>query len=311
MRYIEIAGLQRGVSQLILGTDYFRPEILDKIAPIMDEFVKLGGNTFDTAEIYSGGESEKALGQWLKERGNRDSINVWTKGAHPHGNSGPRVTREAIDRDIQVSLDRLALDYVDMYALHRDNPDVPVGPIIEALNEQIEKGRTLAIGCSNWTPERIQEANDYAASHGLVGFSFSSPNLSLGRVNEPYWAGCVSIDDEGIRWHEKTGLPLLSWSSQGRGFFSGRFTPDVRDNSDIVRVFYNEGNWERLRRAKELGEKKGMSTVQIALAYVLNQSFPTCALIGPANIEELHSSYEGAQLTLTEEEKRWLDLSAE
>jgi aryl-alcohol dehydrogenase-like predicted oxidoreductase len=277
----------------------------------MDEFVAIGGNTFDTAECYGGGNAEKALGLWLKDRKNRDDLNIWTKGAHPHGNSGPRVNPEAIREDIQVSLERLQLDYVDLYALHRDDETVPVGPIIEVLNEQIEKGLTLAIGASNWTHQRIQEANEYASAHGLVGFTFSSPNLSLARVNEAYWKGCISADEETIRWHTEAQFPLFSWSAQARGFFSGRFSPDVRDNADIVRVFYNDGNWERLRRAEQLGKEKGMTITQIALAYVVNQPFSTCALIGPANNDELHSSHQGADLKLTPNEMAWLDLSEE
>ncbi|WP_199614301.1 aldo/keto reductase [Paenibacillus alkalitolerans] len=310
MKYIQIPGLERDVSRLILGTDYYKPEILDRIGPIMDAFVSIGGNTIDTAEIYGGGESEKALGMWLRESKNRNVVNVWTKGAHPHGNSGPRVYPQAIREDISVSLDRLQLEYVDLYALHRDDPGVPVGPIVEVLNELIESGLVRAIGVSNWTHQRIQEANDYAKDHGLVGFSFSSPNLSLARANEPFWTGCISVDDEAIRWHTQSQLPLLSWSAQARGFFSGRFRPDVRDDANIVRVFYSDDNWERLRRAEQLAKEKGMTTIQIALAYVLNQPFPTCALIGPGNLDELHSSHQGSQLVLTPEEMGWLDLSS-
>lgn len=306
MKTISLPGLKRDVSRLILGTDYFKPDIMDRIAPIMDEYVALGGNTFDTAKIYAGGESEKAIGQWIRERNNRESVNVWTKGAH-HDASGPRVNRQAIYDDLMISLERLQLDYVDLYALHRDDPEVEVGPIVEALNEHIEAGRMLAIGASNWSWQRLQEANAYAASHGLIGFSFSSPNFSLARANEPFWSGCVSVDDETWAWHRETKMPLLSWSSQARGFFSGRFTPEDRSNADLVRVFYSDDNWARQRRAIELAERKGVTGIQIALAYVLNQPFPTCALIGPGNTEELRSCREASDLRLTEEEIAWLE----
>ncbi len=303
---IDLPGVSRGVSRLILGTDYYAPEIMERIAPIMDEFVAIGGNTFDTGRIYGGGKSEAALGQWIRERGNRDRVNVWTKGAH-HDADGPRVNKAAIDDDMERSLEALQLDFVDLYALHRDDPDVEVGPILEALNAHIEAGRAKAIGASNWSYQRLQEANDYAAAHGLVGFSFSSPNFSLARANEPFWKGCVSVDDETWAWHRDTQLPLLSWSSQARGFFSGRFTPDNRENADLVRVFYSDDNWARQRRASELAAEKGVTTIQIALAYVLNQPFPTCALIGPANLDELHSCRDASFLTLTEEEIRRLE----
>src|SRR5690606_13555975 len=119
----------------------------------------------------------------------------------------PRVNKAAIDEDLERSLEALQVEYVDMYALHRDDPNVEVGVILEALNAHIESGKVRAIGASNWTFRRLQEANDYAAAHGLVGFSFSSPNFSLARAKEPYWAGCVSVDEETWAWHLGSKLP--------------------------------------------------------------------------------------------------------
>jgi len=102
---------------------------------------------------------------------------------------------------------------------------------------------------------------------------------------------------------------LLSWSSQARGFFTGRFSPEVRDNADIVRVFYNDANWERLRRAEQLAAEKQVTAIQVALAYVMNQPFPTCALIGAQNLQELQSCEAGAQIKLSRAELDWLDLT--
>lgn len=307
MDYIQIEGAGKPVSRLIKGTDYFKHDTYEKAAANLNAFLEIGGNTVDTAHIYCGGESEIVLGQYMQEHNNRDSIVILTKGAH-HDQNGPRVNAEAIRSDLLTSLERLQTSFVELYALHRDDESVPVAVILEALNEHVEAGRIGAIGASNWSWQRLQEANDYAASHGLTGFTFSSPNLSLAKANEPFWAGCVSADQQTLDWHEQTRLPLLSWSSQARGFFTGRFTPEVRDNADLVRVFYSDGNWERLRRAGELAEQKQTTTIQIALAYVLNQPFPTCALIGAQNREELLSCDEGARITLTRQEMEWLDL---
>lgn len=309
MDYITIPGAGKPVSRLIKGSDYFRFDTYEKAVANMDAFLAIGGNTIDTAYIYCRGESEAVIGRYMEEKKNREQMVILTKGAH-HDANGPRVNKEAIKRDLFESLERLRTDHVELYALHRDDPDVPVGLIIEALNEHIEAGRIGAIGGSNWTWQRLQEANEYAAKHGLIGFTFSSPNLSLAKANEPYWPGCVSADAETLAWHESVQLPLLSWSSQARGFFTGRFSPEVRDNSDLVRVFYSEANWERLRRAEQLAQKKGVTAIQIALAYVLNQPFPTCALIGAQNPDELHSCDEGARIRLTREEVEWLDLIA-
>ncbi|MDQ0901351.1 MULTISPECIES: aldo/keto reductase [unclassified Paenibacillus] len=309
MKHIQIKGLDKPVSKLIMGSDFFRLDNGQEVSEILGHYLSIGGNTIDTAFIYCGGQSEQALGIWLDEMGNRDDINIFTKGAH-HDASGPRVNAEAIRSDLFTSLERLHTDYIDLYALHRDDPSTPVGVILEALNEHVEAGRIRAFGGSNWTHERLQEAADYAEQHGLIGFSFSSPNLSLAKANEPFWAGCVSTDEQALRWHEAKQFPLLSWSSQARGFFTGRFTPENRENADLVRVFYSDENWTRLRRAEQLAQEKGVSAIQIALAYVLSQPFPACALIGPRSEAEMLSCRDGAQLVLSAQELAWLDLTA-
>lgn len=310
MKTISIKGLHKPVSVLMKGSDYFYHDNYEKAAANLDAYFASGGNSIDTAHIYCGGQSEEVIGRYMQERGNRDEWVILTKGAH-HNQDGPRVTASDIRSDITTSFEKLQTDFIDLYALHRDDPAIPVGEIVEALNEYVSAGSVGAIGVSNWTWQRIQAANEYAAANGLAGFSFSSPNLSLAKPNEPFWTGCVSADAETCAWHEAEQLPLLSWSSQARGFFTGRFTPEIRDNADLVRVFYNDDNWERLERAKQLGACKGVSAIQIALAYVLNQPFPTCALIGAQSSEELRSCEEGALIELSSEELKWLDLSTD
>lgn len=314
MKYITVQGtaagntVEKACSQLIMGSgDFLRPDNMEQVGRMLDAFLQVGGNTFDTAHQYIG--SEVALGKWMAQRGNRSKVNILTKGAHhDDGEPGPRVNPRAIAHDLMESLERLQTDYVDLYALHRDDTSVEVGPIMEALNEHIAAGRIHAIGASNWTHGRIQEANEYAAAHGLIGFTFNSPNLSLAKCRVPRWAGCVSADQAACDWHTANQMPLLSWSSQAGGFFSGRFSPEKRDNEEMVQVYYTPENWERYRRTQLLAELKKVTPIQIALAFVLNQPFPTAALIGPETEQELLSSVEGAEIRLTEEEIRWLDL---
>lgn len=310
MEYIQIEGSPKQVSRLMKGSDYFYNDSYEKAATNLDAFLAIGGNSIDTAHIYCGGESEEVIGRYMQERGNREQLVILTKGAH-HDHTGSRVSKEAIAHDLEISLKRLQTDYIDLYALHRDDPAVPAAEVIDILNEHVKAGTVRAIGVSNWTWQRIKEANEYAAANGLVGFTFSSPNLSLAKAKEPFWHGCVSADEETCAWHEEEQFPLLSWSSQARGFFTGRFTPEVRDNEDLVRVFYSDENWERLARAKQLATEKNVTAIQIALAYVLNQPFPTCALIGAQSAEELHSCDAGSLITLTKEEMDWLDLAVQ
>lgn len=309
MKYGQIAGLEMPVSRLVMGSMVCTTDDMPLTRELLDAYVAAGGNCLDTAHVYGGGKSERAIGQWMAERGNRDKIIVLDKGAHPYWTE-PRVNPECIRQDITESLERLQTDTIDLYLLHRDDPNVPVGPIVECLNAEKEAGRIRAFGGSNWTPQRLEAANAYARSHGLTPFAASSPHLSLAAINEAMWSGCLALDAEGRAWHEATQFPLFPWSAQANGFFTGRFAPDDISNKDVARVYYNEGNWERLRRARELAAKKHVTANQIALAYVLNQPFPVFALIGPRSTAELMDSLPAMNITLTQEERRWLNLES-
>ena len=172
MRYDEVRGVGKRVSRLVQGTIMLRSEELEPGLELLDAVYGLGCNSFDTAHVYGGGEGERVLGQWIESRGVRDEVVILTKGAH-HNADRRRVTPFDIASDLHDSLARLRTDYVDLYLLHRDDPSVPVGPIVEALNEHLTAGRIRAFGGSNWSAERIRKANEYAKAHGLVPFSAS------------------------------------------------------------------------------------------------------------------------------------------
>ncbi|MBC2002532.1 aldo/keto reductase [Listeria booriae] len=296
-------------SQLVMGSgDFLRVDNMEDAGAVLDRYFELGGNTFDTARHYR--HSEKAIGEWMESRKNRDDVVIQTKGCHPIREmpNVPRVSPDAIADDISLSLEMLRTDHVELFALHRDDPTVPVGAIMEALHREVESGRVYAIGASNWELDRIMEANDYAIQHNLTTFDFNSPNLSLAKVNRPRWENCVSADARMIAWHELSSLPLFSWSSQAGGFFSGRFQPDNVVDEEMVEVYYSDANWERYHRAQILAKEKHVTPIQISLSYVLNQKFPTAAVIGPENVEELMSSVAATQIVLTEDEVEWLDL---
>jgi aryl-alcohol dehydrogenase-like predicted oxidoreductase len=183
------------------------------------------------------------------------------------------------------------------------------------LNEHKRAGRLRAFGGSNWSTARLDAANAYARQHGLAGFAGSSPNLSLAAWNEPMWPGCLAASDpESRAWYTRTQLPLFAWSSQATGFFSGRYAREDRNIpgiGPIVSTWFNEGNFERLERARQLAVHKGVTSNQIALAYVLCQPFPTFALIGPQTIDELADSLVALDIALTPQEMRWLNLEEE
>jgi aryl-alcohol dehydrogenase-like predicted oxidoreductase len=273
-------------------------------AVMFDDFFEHGGTCFDTAYIYASGTCEKILGQWIKNRTIREQVVVLDKGAHT-----PNCTPEKLSSQLLESLTRLQTEYVDIYMLHRDNTDVPVGEFISVLNEHKAAGRMRVFGASNWSIERVDAANAWAAEHGLTGFSAISNNFSLARMVDPVWKGSISTSDADSRaWLTKTQLALMPWSSQARGFFTGRARPDDFSDPELVRSWYSEDNFRRLERANELAKKRGVLPINIALAYVLCQPFPTFPLIGPRMLTETHSSLPGLDITLTPEELRWLNL---
>lgn len=308
MKRIKIPGVEQEISQLILGTMMYSPGDYDHSTKMLDTFFETGGNTLDTAHIYGGGNSEKLIGLWMKERGNREDVYLIDKGGHPQGGNPNRVSPEFIKQDLNDNLTRLDTDYIDLYMLHRDDQNMPVSTIMDYLNEEINAGRIRAIAASNWEPHRIDEANAYASENNLSGFVAASNNISLAVPMEPMWGGCVNVDADARRWHIESQFPLMPWSSQARGFFSGAFTPENRDNGDMVRVYYNDDNFERLARAKEFGKKRGFSPIQVSLAYCVQLPFPIFPIVGPANLEEMASSLGALNLELSDNEMQWLNL---
>jgi 1-deoxyxylulose-5-phosphate synthase len=278
-RYFEL--LDRDVSRLVLGTMLLTDSGFD----VLDEYVRLGGNAIDTARVYGDGDAERALGAWLAQRpGVREQLVIVSKGAHPDGDRR-RVTPSEIERDLRASVELLG-GPIDLYLLHRDDPSVPVGTIIESLVSLREAGLLRAYGTSNWTTARIDEANAWAAGAGLDGFCVSSQHLSLAVQNEEQWADTRSANDPAIHaWHERTQTPLLAWSVQARGYFFGRSGPEV------MRVYDNEINRSRRQRASELGERLGRTCAQVALAWVLRQPFPVYAAFGANTVDQVREAF--------------------
>jgi 1-deoxyxylulose-5-phosphate synthase len=295
--YRRFEPLDRPVSRLVLGTLLVDEDVLD-------EWVRLGGNSIDTARVYDDGGAERALGAWLARRPEvKDELVLISKGAHPAG-TRRRVTRDDIADDLHASLEALGRP-IDVYMLHRDDTSLPVGPIVEALNEQLRAGHIRSLGASNWTCERIDEANAYAAANGLEGFTCNSPHLSLAIQNEEHWDDTRSArDPDTFAWHERTQMPLFAWSAQARGFFAGH------ESESVDRVYDNADNRERRARAETLARRLGATANQVALAWVLAQPFPVYAVVGARTVEQLREAVGALSLELGEDDLRRLDLRA-
>jgi predicted dehydrogenase/aryl-alcohol dehydrogenase-like predicted oxidoreductase len=302
MKYGSIAGVEKPISRLVMGVD--NQTSWPHASVMFDDFFEQGGTCFDTAYIYASGACEKMLGHWVKNRGIREQVVLLDKGAHT-----PHCNPQALSKQLEESLTRLQTDYVDIYMLHRDNPDIPVGEFITVLNEHKLAGRMRIFGASNWSIERVEEANRWAAEHGMSGFSVMSNNFSLARMIDPVWAGCISASDARSRaWFTEHQMPLMPWSSQARGFFTGRANPNDHSDAELVRCWYSEDNFRRLERVNAMAKERGVLPINIALAYVLCQPFPTFPLIGPRLLSETRTSFPGLDIQLTPQEVRWLNL---
>jgi predicted dehydrogenase/aryl-alcohol dehydrogenase-like predicted oxidoreductase len=294
-----IDGLDKRVSRLVMGagSDPARTAVL------WDAFFERGGNAFDTSFWYGRGATDKLLGTWIDSRGVRKQTVIIAKGAHT-----PGCYPEELTRQLFASLESLKTDFAEIYFMHRDNEDIPVGEFVDVLNEHYDKGRIRVFGGSNWTIARLEAAREYAKKNGKVPMSALSNNFSLARMVNPVWAGCIAASDpESRAWLEKNQVPQFSWSSQARGFFV-RGNPNQRTDAELVHSWYSDDNFERLRRACELGTRFGVSANNVALAYVLCQPFPSFCLIGPQSLEELRTTLPALQLSLSESERRWLNL---
>lgn len=316
MEYGSIPGLDKPVSRLVQGTAMIGADNADWGFELLDTIFEQGCTTIDTAHGYGQGANERTVGRWINSRGIREQLVIIGKGAH-HSVDRRRVTPFDITSDLFDSLARFKIDNIDLYLLHRDDPAVPVGPIIEVLNEHLQAGHIRAFGASNWSHTRIQEANNYAKNQGLVPFIASSPNFSLAnQVKEP-WENCISISGNKAarNWYEHENMPLFAWSSLAGGFFSGRFTRDNLNTFDnywdktTVEAYCYEDNFKRLDRAAELAAELGVSIPQVAMAYVMSQPLNLFALVGCQSGAEFKTNVEAMNLKLPPETLAWLELN--
>jgi aryl-alcohol dehydrogenase-like predicted oxidoreductase len=316
MEYGHIEGVTKPISRLVQGTIMVSSSNLDESFALLDAIYAEGCTTFDTAHVYGSGDNERTVGRWIRERCIRDQVVVLGKGAH-HNADRQRVTPFDIEADLHDSFARFGFDFIDIYILHRDDTSQPVGPIVEVLNEYQAAGHLGVFGGSNWSHERIEAANEYAYAHNLKPFAVSSPNFSLANQHQPPWPNCISIAAEQGKtaraWYGAHDVALFTWSSLAGGFFSGRFRRDNLAGFDgyfdklAVSSYCYEDNFQKLERAQQLAQERGLSLPQIALAYVMSQAMNIFALVGCNTVGEFRDNVAALSLKLTPEHLAWLE----
>ncbi|MDQ2688080.1 MAG: aldo/keto reductase [Armatimonadota bacterium] len=314
MRFFHLPNVAKALSVVCLGTGSFGSAYTqDESFALLDAFAERGGSFVDTAHVYAdwapggAGASERTVGRWLHSRGMADRIAIGTKGGHPRLEtmSRSRLRPEEIARDLSESLERLQLDAVDLYWLHRDDPAVAVGEILTALNNQLRAGRIRALGASNWSTGRLTEAADFAARHGLTGFCASQIAWSLAQDRTAFDTaqGTISMDAAVLGYYCASGVKVIPYSAQAGGFFARPYdalaSRDARYHSPL-----NARRWDRVQT---LAHARGCSANAMALAYLLNHPCGGVGIVGPHTLAQVADSCGASEIILTAEDLMFLE----
>ncbi len=271
---------------------------------VLDAYWAAGGRAFGSTWVADGAAAERALGQWLARTGRRAESVVIGQGAHV-----PFGTPDRISAELTESLERLQTDHVDVYLLHRDNLDVPVGEFVDAINAEVNAGRIRGPwGGSNWTVDRLDVAIEYAESEGEPPPRLLANNLSLATMVQPMFSGCVSSSGADFRaWLNLRQVANLSWAATGCGFFTDRAAPDRTDDPELTRVWYSEDNFARRDRAIRLATQLGVTPNQVALAWAIGQPFVSIPIVDPRSTAELAECVAALDVRLTPDQSEWLE----
>lgn len=317
MRTAKIEGLDKELSRVVLGCDsdpFRKGEDLDDF---LQQALEAGVNVFDTAHKY--GESETVIGHFLRNHPEaREKMVIISKGCHPVMGVS-RLTPNVLRQELDASFGRLGTDYIDIYFLHRDDHKADLKELLSLLNQYQKAGKIGVYGGSNWRSDRIEEANRIAKENGFAPFMVSSPNYSLAVWERDPWGGgegCVSVNEKGCSkeygYYKKTQMPIFTYSSLARGFFSGKVHYDTYSEEkknlklDCKFAYESKENLERLKRAEELALKHKASVSQIALAYLLNQPLQVFPIVATTNIDRLKSNLAACDIVLSPEELSYL-----
>lgn len=288
MNYLKLCDMS--LSQIVLGTEGYGERIDTKTAfSLMETYLENGGNVIDSARLYCGGKSEEVVGEFIK--GKRDNVYISTKCAHPltlSDLSHIRLDKKEIEDDVKASLNALKTDYIDILWLHRDDEAKPVGPIIDTLNSLVKCGKVRHFGASNWSYDRIMEANEYAQKTNQTGFCASQGLYNLATRNGIWDTKLAYIDEEKEKY-DNGDIPVFAFSSQAKGFFEkyavGQLSDKARDR------YLNEKSIETFKKIKERAEKENVSISSVALRMLCEQSnFDVFPIIGPSNLAQLKAT---------------------
>lgn len=299
MEYKRLNKTDLSVSPICLGTVNYGSALSIKDSKWqLSQFLDKGGNFIDSAHIYGDwepgltGRSERAIGAWFKESGNRDKVIIATKGAHPDWGfmDIPRVKPTDIMADLEESLFFLNTEYIDLYFLHRDDPKVPVEEIIDCLDGACSQGKIRYYGCSNWSLERILAAEKYAESKGSNGFVVNQLMWSLADINFYNLPDktFVLMDKETYQHHSLKGMNVMAYMSIAKAYFSRRQDKEELPES-VTSVYDNKSNDAIFREGLKFLEDSSYNFMDLSLMYLMAQenikTIPIASFDTPEQLE--------------------------
>ena len=314
MQFLNLGRSGLKVSRICLGTmtygsSQWRRWVLDEddSRPFIQRALELGINFFDTADIYSSGQSEEILGRVLTESARRDEVVIATKVYFPMGNSPNQrgLSRVHILNAINASLRRLGMDYVDLYQIHRWDPETPIEETLEALHEVVKSGKARHIGASSMYAWQFAKSLYLADLHSWTRFISMQNHYNLVYREE---------EREMLPLCQAEGIGVIPWSPLARGFLIGNRSREGGGTTTRAQVddfahnmYYQETDFEVVDRVIELAKKRGVVPAQIALAWLLHQPGITAPIIGASKMHHLEDAVAALEIKLSGEEQLYLD----
>jgi aryl-alcohol dehydrogenase (NADP+) len=309
MEYVNLGSTGLKVSRICLGTMTYgtrkwREWVLDEdeARPFYQRALEAGINFFDTANGYSQGMSEEVTGRALRDFARRDEYVLATKVFYPTGqkpNQGGLSHKHIMDA-VDASQRRMGMDYVDLYQIHRFDPDTPIEETLEALHDVVKSGKARYIGASSMYAWQFAKMQYTADLHGWTRFISMQNHYNLVYREE---------EREMIPFCIDQGIGLIPWSPLARGFLAGNRTRDMGGETARARtdafgheMYYQDTDFEVVDRAVEVAKRRGVSSAQVALAWVLSKSFITCPIVGASKMSHLDEAVAALDIELTEEE---------
>lgn len=296
------------VSTLCLGTMTFGKEVnkSDSIN-MVHRFLDQGGNFIDTADVYVGGESERIVGEAIKDR--RSDVVLATKVRMRVG-EGPNdfgYSRRRIIEGIDQSLQRLQTDYIDLYQLHVWDNVTPIEEAIRTLDDLVSSGKIRYIGCSNFLAWQMMKALSYSDFRNLVRFVSIQPQYSL--INR-------EMDREVISLCKEENVGILPWAPLGGGFLTGKYKQGEQPSYGRLAHGGGESSWENraleknfdiLRTVEEVAQEIDKTPSQVALNWLLEKEDITSPIFGASNMDQFNENMGSVGWSLSEEHWNKLD----